>query len=164
MDKDFAYLYEKYAPMVYRRCLSLLRDEAKANDAMHDVFVKAMQNKTRLDWRGPSSFLYTVATHVCIDAIRKQATRTKFVEDGSEDILDTIAHCDQIEDMTHASKVLDWLFNRHPDTSKTIAVMHFVDGLTLQEVAQELGMSASGVRKRIYKMKDELKKHSEQIL
>ena len=27
--------------------------------------------------------------------------------------------------------MLDWLFNRHPASSRTIAVLHYVDGLTL---------------------------------
>ena len=31
--------------------------------------------------------------------------------------------------------LLDWLFNRHPASSRTIAVLHYVDGLTLEQVA-----------------------------
>ena len=34
-------------------------------------------------------------------------------------------------------------------SSQTIAVMHLVDGMTLEEVAAEAGMSVSGVRKRL---------------
>jgi RNA polymerase sigma-70 factor (ECF subfamily) len=34
-------------------------------------------------------------------------------------------------------------------SSQTIAVMHLVDGMTLEEVAREAGMSVSGVRKRL---------------
>ena len=30
-----------------------------------------------------------------------------------------------------------------------MAVLHYVDGLTLEEVAEETGMSVSGVRKRL---------------
>jgi RNA polymerase sigma-70 factor (ECF subfamily) len=30
-----------------------------------------------------------------------------------------------------------------------MATLHFVDGLTLEEVAREVGMSVSGVRKRL---------------
>jgi RNA polymerase sigma-70 factor (ECF subfamily) len=45
--------------------------------------------------------------------------------------------------------LLDRLFGRHPESSRTIAVLHYVDGLTLEEVADEIGMSVSGVRKRL---------------
>ena len=49
--------------------------------------------------------------------------------------------------------VLDWLFGRHPESSRTIAVLHYVDGLTLEEVARETKMSVSGVRKRLRKLR-----------
>ena len=50
--------------------------------------------------------------------------------------------------------LLDWLFNRHPESSRTIAVLHYVDGLTLEQVADEVGLSVSGVRKRLRKLRD----------
>jgi len=34
-------------------------------------------------------------------------------------------------------------------SSQTIAVMHYLDGMTLEEVAREAGLSVSGVRKRL---------------
>ena len=49
--------------------------------------------------------------------------------------------------------VLDWLFGRNPESSRTIAVLHYVDGLTLEEVARETNMSVSGVRKRLRKLR-----------
>jgi DNA-directed RNA polymerase specialized sigma24 family protein len=36
-------LYRKYAPMVLRRCRSILRDEDAAQDAMQDVFVQLLR-------------------------------------------------------------------------------------------------------------------------
>jgi RNA polymerase sigma-70 factor (ECF subfamily) len=38
-----------------------------------------------------------------------------------------------------------------------MAVLHHVDGLTLEEVARECGMSVSGVRKRLRALRDALK-------
>ena len=49
--------------------------------------------------------------------------------------------------------LLDWLFDRHPESSRTIAVLHYVDGLTLEEVARQTGLSVSGVRKRLRKLR-----------
>ena len=156
MDLDFKHLYEKYAPMVYRRCFALLKDESHANDAVHEVFVILMQKKNDIDLRGPSSFFYTVATNVCISLLRKNKTRYSVVDETAVDLVETIACDDRLDEKLGASRVLDWLFNRHPETTKLIAILHFVDGLTLEEVAQEVGMSASGVRKRIYKLRKEL--------
>ena len=44
---------------------------------------------------------------------------------------------------------LDRVFEREQPSTRAIAVMHLLDGLTLEEVAHEVGLSVSGVRKRL---------------
>ena len=41
MSVDVEQLYERYGPMVLRRCRALLKNEARAVDALHDVFVSS---------------------------------------------------------------------------------------------------------------------------
>ena len=55
-----------------------------------------------------------------------------------------------------ARDVLDNIFSGRDEKDSMIATLHFVDGLTLEETAEQVGMSVSGVRKRI----SELKKYS----
>jgi RNA polymerase sigma-70 factor (ECF subfamily) len=45
--------------------------------------------------------------------------------------------------------VLEALFAREQVSTRTMATLHYVDGLTLEETASEMGMSVSGVRKRL---------------
>jgi RNA polymerase sigma-70 factor (ECF subfamily) len=45
--------------------------------------------------------------------------------------------------------VLARLFGRDQESTRTMAMLHYVDGMTLQEVADEVDMSVSGVRKRL---------------
>ena len=52
-DYDFSELYQKYAPMVLRRCRAILKDEEKALDAMQDVFLRVMENKKKIKHAGP---------------------------------------------------------------------------------------------------------------
>ena len=50
---------------------------------------------------------------------------------------------------------VDW-FGRGRESTRTMAILHYVDGMTLQEVADEVGMSVSGVRKRLRGLRAEL--------
>jgi RNA polymerase sigma-70 factor (ECF subfamily) len=52
--------------------------------------------------------------------------------------------------------VLDRVLGREPVSTATIAVLHLHDGMTLQEVADAVGLSVSGVRKRLRKLKANL--------
>ena len=153
---DVEILYQKYGPMVLRRCRRLLRDEDCAMDAMQDVFVRVLQRGDHLKAIYPSSLLYRIATNVCLNRIRDQR-----LDLPGDEVLMHIAGMEDPEPRLDARAMLDRLFARHRDSTRTIAVLHFVDGLTLAEVAQEVGMSVSGVRKRLRGLRESLEKLEE---
>lgn len=138
-------LYERYGPMVLRRCRHLLRDDARALDAMHDVFVLVLRHQERIDEKSGSSFLHRLATNVCLNALR--GSRRK-AEDSDDEVVLAIAQELDLEARTQARSFLARLFADEPETTATIAVLHWVDGMTWDEVAAEMKMSVSGVRKR----------------
>jgi RNA polymerase sigma-70 factor (ECF subfamily) len=143
---DVEELYERYGPMVLRRCRQLLADEEEALDATQDVFVRLCKSWDRLKIKHPSSFLYITATNLCLNRIRDRARRG---EDFDDRLLHRIATLDNTERRVGARSTLDRLFGRSPSSSRTIATLHYVDGLTLEETAREVSMSVSGVRKRL---------------
>jgi RNA polymerase sigma-70 factor (ECF subfamily) len=143
---DVEQLYRRYAPMVLRRCRRLLQNEEQAVDAMQDVFVKLLTHRERLHGRYPSSLLYRIATNVCLNIIRdRKSSRT----DTGDEFLARIACCDEQESKTLAVVILARLFRREKPSTREIAVLHFVDGMTYREVARETSLSVSGVRKRL---------------
>ena len=60
--------------MVLRRCRRLLRDEARAEEAMHDVFVEVLRREGALTDQAPASLLYRIATNTCLTAIQSRAS------------------------------------------------------------------------------------------
>ena len=143
----------RYGPMVLRRCRQLLRNEDEALDACQDVFVRVLQRQSTLDARYPSSLLYRIATNVCLNRIRDRGRKP---ETADEERLYRIAVAEEVEAGTAARLLLERLFRRHPASSRTIAVLHHVDGLTLDQVAEETGLSVSGVRKRLRRLRKTL--------
>ncbi len=154
MTVDIETLYAAHGPMVLRRCRRLLRDEGKAQDAMHDVFVEIIRRQDTLDDRAPASLLMRTATNVCLNLLRSQR---RHPEDRDEALLQSIAHdSGAAEGRSLARRALDRIFGDQPASTAIIAVLHHVDRLTLEEVAAEVGMSVSGVRKRLRTLKERL--------
>lgn len=153
MAVDPEALYRRYGPMVLRRCRQILRDEEAAADAMHDVFVEVCRHQGRLDDHAPSSLLYRIATHTCLNRLR---SRRRHPESPDDALLQRIAEAREPGGMTAARGVLERLFGRAPESSRTIAVLHLLDGMTLEEVAEVVGLSVSGVRKRLRSLKADL--------
>jgi len=147
---DVEQFYELYGPMVLRRCRRLLRDDQAALDAMQDVFVRVLRNQERLDDRAPSGLLFRIATQVCLNRLRHAK---RHPEDSDQDLLLDIAASSDNEERSAARDLLNRLFSREHVSTQTIAVLHLLDGLTLDEVAAEVGLSVSGVRKRLRPLK-----------
>ncbi|MFO0726719.1 MAG: sigma-70 family RNA polymerase sigma factor [Myxococcota bacterium] len=146
MAIDVEDLYRRYGPMVKRRCRRLLGDDALAVDAMHDVFVELLRHEHRLESTAPASLLFTMATHVCLNRIRSKRRRPETPDDA---LLAEIAGTSDHEGQVWAARFLDRLFAREPESTRVIATLHLVDRMTHEEVAREVGMSVSGVRKRL---------------
>jgi RNA polymerase sigma-70 factor (ECF subfamily) len=140
--------------MVLRRCRKLLGDDHAARDAMHDVFVQILSHADELVDQAPSSLLFRIATNVCLNRMR---TRRRHPEDADPDLLVAIADHTDPAARSAARSALDALFRHEPDETAVMAVLHLHDKMTLEEVAAEVGMSVSGVRKRLAKLRTKLR-------
>ena len=129
MAVDVDSLYRTHGPMVLRRCRRLLRDEAKAVDAMQDVFVEILRRKDTLDNRAPAGLLLTTATNLCLNKLR---TMRRKPEDAEDELIHQVAS-----------------FGESESAEERTLARRFLDRLTLEEVAAEVDMSVSGVRKRL---------------
>jgi RNA polymerase sigma-70 factor (ECF subfamily) len=155
---DIEEYYIRYGPMVLRRCRKLLQNEEQAMDAMQEVFVKLILNKKRLKGLYPSSLLFRIATNTCLNILRARYSRKQV---DNNDILLNIALYDEHENRVINNSVLDNIFRREKKSTREIAVMFFVDRMTLKEVADEVGLSISGVRRRLRVLKARLQKDKE---
>ena len=139
--------------MVWRRCRWLLRDDQLAQDAMHEVFVQLLRRKEVLVIETPSALLHQVATNVCLNRLR---STKRHPEDRDDELLLRIAAAPEVDGRLPAARLLDRLFDREPPSTRTIATLHLLDGMTLEEVAAEVGLSVSGVRKRLRTLRTHL--------
>jgi RNA polymerase sigma-70 factor (ECF subfamily) len=143
---DVAALYQRYGFFLLRRCRLILRDEAAANDALQETFVKLMTHgATMQDTQRPLRWLSRVAERCCFDAMRKNRR------------LQMAVPVDSIEDDVGAHPSVDpavrnavlCLLGRMSEQEQQIAVMAFVDGMSQGEIADEIGTSRVTVNKRM---------------
>jgi RNA polymerase sigma factor (sigma-70 family) len=152
-DVDVEGLWTRYGGLVLRRCRQLLRDEEEALDVTQDVFVQLLRRRAQMEVRSPSSLLWKMATNLCLNRLRDRRAAPEPVEDA------TLVRLARLEDPTPGAEArftLRCLFSQHRDSTRLIAVLHFVDGLTLEQTAREVGMSVSGVRKRLRGLRETL--------
>ena len=149
---DFDNLYRQYGPMVLRRCRFILKNEEKALDAMQDVFVRLIERKEKIT-NVCSSLLYTMATNVCLNKIRSDKLRSGPEFDVIAEIVEDTASAEGTEQI-ETSILLDCIFSERDTKDRQIAILHYVDGYTLEETSAKMKMSVSGIRKRLEKLKE----------
>lgn len=149
---DFESLYRNYGPMILRRCRFLLRDEEKALDAMQDVFVRLIEKREKIS-NICSSFLYTMATNICLNKMRADSIRSGPEFDVIAEIVEDSAGAAG-EELVETNMILDCIFQERDCKDRQIAILHYVDGFTLDETAKKMKMSVSGIRKRLKKLRE----------
>lgn len=127
---------------------------------MHDVFVQLLRREKQLTMSAPSSLLYKIATHVSLNRLR---TRKRRPETRDERLLEAIAAADELDEQTGRRALLNSIFKTQEPSTRVIAVLHYVDRMTLEEVAKAVGLSVSGVRKRL-RMLQQKSAHLQEVL
>ena len=146
MTIDVEAWYERYGPMVTRRCRALLRNNEEAMDAVQDVFVNLLRAESRLRGAFPSSLLYTMATNVCLNRLRgRKREAPQDLAGAGEELPFISGDYGQVD----AEMLVQAILEDESVENRAICFMYHADGMSLREIGEAVGLSVSGVRKRI---------------
>lgn len=153
-------LYDRYAHLVYRRCLMLLGNVADAEDALQEVFIKVMRSAD--SFRGdssPTTWLYRISTNHCLNMLRSNKRLRKRLERQAAE-RQALAVVLPAEQMEAAAQIRE-LLPSFDERTQRMAVYYFVDGMNQEEIAQQVGASVPTVRKYLNKFVEKAGKRLE---
>jgi RNA polymerase sigma-70 factor (ECF subfamily) len=172
----FRALVVRYQRKVYALALGIVKDPDLAWDVAQEVFVRVHGHLA--EFEGKSSFstwLYRIATHLAIDAVRRERKgRREDVDDvneadvaeAGEGILSTPLGNDPRDNVLRrelAGKIqeaLEAIGEKH----RTILVLREVEGLSYEELAERLGIHKGTVMSRLFharkKMQSALRRYA----
>ena len=137
-------LYRKYGSIIYSRCRRLLRDDALAQDATQDIFVRVMKHvDSAPSDQAALSWIYRISTNYCLNLIRNRDRQAQPVDQLPE--LPTSHPEAALLDRELAMKLL----SRVPANLRLPAVLYYVDGFEQLQIAKALGVSRRTVVNRL---------------
>ena len=144
--EHFEEVYDRYSDMIYRLALSYLNNNEDAQDVVHDVFIKYMNNNDehRRAW------LVRVTINTSHDLLRKNKHRIH--EDIDEQL--------HLEAKNDIPEVFDVLANL-PEKLKSVVVLHYLEGYSVEEVAKMLHLGVSAVKMRLKRARLKIAEESE---
>jgi RNA polymerase sigma-70 factor (ECF subfamily) len=151
----FSYIVEKYQQPVYNLCYRMLGNGDDAEDAAQEVFARAFFKLDSYDDSGKfSTWLFSIASHYCIDKLRKRRFNLVHWADlGSwHHFPDQAAPQPEkvLLDAEAAQKMQNLLSTLPPDYRIAI-ILKYWHAMSYQEIAQMLETTVSAIKSKLFR-------------
>lgn len=141
----FAAIVGHYQSMVFSLALHMLRDRAAAEDLAQDVFVELYRGIARIaSARHLRGWLRRVASHRCIDALRRLPRRMEVAGDTIPDRPGPVPARDVL-----LERHLRELIGRLPAGARMVMVLRYQEDLAPSEIAETLNMRVNTVKSHL---------------
>jgi RNA polymerase sigma-70 factor, ECF subfamily len=155
----FEELYRAHAGRLYSVACRMLGNQTDAEDLLQDIFLTAHR---KLDsFRGESAlgtWLYRLATNLCLDHLRSRAARTNQLTDALDDepaVLEAGGR--GLGDRTVMKMDLERALAQLPDGCRAAFVLHDVEGLEHKQISEMLGVSEGTSKSQVFKARTKLR-------
>ncbi len=169
-DNDaFGQLVILYENKILNYCYRMLGNRTDAEDATQEVFVKLYRFiKSFTGQSAFSTWLYKIASNVCLDLLRKNKRHTSDTfslhqqnAEGEEFLLNIedkgLTPYDNAQ-MNEAQRALFAALSQLSEEQRKVVVLRDVEGLSYEEIADVTGLAAGTVKSRINRARQALKK------
>lgn len=139
----------------YRVAFYILEEEAEAEDAVQELFLKLWSGRDALDGiRNPKGYGIRVLRNLCLDRIRRSrrmetpAVLPEPEWPGRQD--------EAVDQRERLAKVLDAVKSL-PDRQREVLTLRTLDGLSYEEIAERTGMNPLTLRVLLSQARRKLK-------
>jgi RNA polymerase sigma-70 factor (ECF subfamily) len=168
-EMAFEILVDRYERPLATFCFGFMRDTQRSEDIMQEAFLRVFRNAHR--YRPVARFstwLYRIATNLCINELKKQRLRqtasidqplspdpdsTKVVEKIASNSATPLTQAEEKELQALLVRAVEAL----PDDQRTTLIMVEFNRMPYKEIAEVLGITVSAVKMRIKRARENLR-------
>ena len=164
-EQDLGDQYEQHHRRVFELCRCLLNSSDAAEDATHEVFVRAYRKKSTQDTSRPVlNWLLGIARHYCIDVLRRRAKDKRLFHPESSESFDPPSSqpsplVQLLSD--EAGKQVRKALRTLPDKYRVPLVLAYCNQLSYAEIAMTLGVDSNAVATLLFRGKRRLRERIE---
>jgi RNA polymerase sigma-70 factor (ECF subfamily) len=148
-----AELMDAHTDAVFGFCMRLVRDRALAEDVVQQVFLEAYRDLDRFEGRSSvRSWLFGIASHRCLDVLKRQRRRQQVMESNERALLDVedpgAGPVERVDRERLVSALEECLKRLSPGVRATV-LLRFQTGSTYEELTVPLAASADSLQIRV---------------
>lgn len=167
-NEALALLFRRHARIVRGIAYRVLRDPSEADDLLQDIFLLIHRICTTFDSSKSSArFWILQMTYRRAISRRRYLTSRHFynrldLDDVAAQFADPRAWIGQIEDSLDGrlrTGELQKVFEELSDNQRQALLLRFVEGYTIEEIAEKLGQSRANIKNHYFRGLERLRKH-----
>ncbi|HEY6901101.1 MAG TPA: RNA polymerase sigma-70 factor [Puia sp.] len=151
-EAAFGELFRRYDRRIYPFVLRMIKSEVQAEEITHEIFIKIWKTRERLpSIDQPEAYIFTIAARHTLDQIKKRLNENRMLQRLSTS--QSPVHHDPEEMLLFKDKeaLVRQAVDQLPPQQKAVYLLSRQQGLSYEEIAQELGISANTVRNHLVK-------------
>ena len=160
----FTCLVEAYQAPVYNLAYRMLGNSVEAENAAQETFIRMY---TKLDTYDPerkfSSWLLAIASHYCVDLLRRRRMKTLSLDDLPPMVELSMPRTTQPEQMVvreQDASAVQKLLEALPPNYRTPVVLRYWYDMSYREIADAMGVTESTIKTRLHRARAKLARHA----
>lgn len=163
----FGEIVELYKDKVFQICFRMLGNRQEAEDLAQEAFVRAFVNIRSFNIQMKfSTWLYRIATNLCIDRLRKkkpdyyldaEVSGSEGLNMYSQIASDMAKPEDEVESL-ELQETIQVEIMKLPEKYRSVIVLKYIEELSLKEISEILDLPVGTVKTRIHRGREALRK------
>jgi RNA polymerase sigma-70 factor, ECF subfamily len=151
-QEALALLYDRYStPMVNFFYRMLNKDLEKAQDFMHDLFVKLIENPAAFDCeRKFDTWIFSLAYNLCKNEYRKMSVRELYSGAIAQQAGELTEYPKETYDLREFELKLNEVLEALGEKHRIVFLLRYQQGLSLKEIADSIACPEGTVKSRLY--------------
>jgi RNA polymerase sigma-70 factor (ECF subfamily) len=157
-EEAFVELYRRHRDRIVSFTRRMLGDQAQAEEAAQDVFLKLYRTRANYEPRSRfSTFLYRIAANHCLN-LRARVERKLIERDRAVEDAPGPQHANQHERMEQSQlrEALEAALAKLPERQRAALLLVHYEGLSYRETAESIEVSEAAVKSLIHRARTAL--------
>ncbi|MFI2859258.1 RNA polymerase sigma factor SigW [Paenibacillus sp. JSM ZJ436] len=169
-QRAFAELLELYKDKIFHLAYRMLYNRHEAEDVVQETFLRVYKNLDRYDEKQKfSTWVYRIATNLCIDRLRKRKPSYSLdaemsEQEGTDGYSMLPSQDPSVESevlLSETQQIIHQAMATLPAKYKSIMILRYIQDLSLQEISDVLDLPVTTIKTRVHRGREFLRKKLE---
>lgn len=156
-QKEIETLFRQHYAAMYRLARTILYDADESKDVVSDVFVRLLHNNPSVQVDKMEGYLMMAVRNRCLDVLSHKSVREQVEKLFSEELKQR--HIIARNEDERLDRLMQYIERELPSLSQQILRLRFLQEMTYEEVAQEVGVSKVTVYNHLWQSMHRIKEY-----